>query len=155
MNLSPFETEVINLKFDDAITAIRTLVHGVNIYHTEAIVHALHRSIMRKSNYVRWVVEKLLTYDVVTGGQFCKLLENETQITRMHMFGYYRYELQYELNRNQSDIAKQVNALLLEKKNLRKFQMDYEVNNRDYEMHPLSSVLDKPELFKYIVEYLG
>ena len=39
------------------------------------------------------------------------LEENKFQITQENILGYYRYEIQYELKRNKSIIAKNINDL--------------------------------------------
>lgn len=152
--MEEFNAEVNRKVVDEVILSIQFLMNGVNMYFLESCIGIFHRKIMNHPCYVRWVVSHLFKYEIVTSGQFCKLLERKSQITPESVFGYYRHELQYELKRNKSEIARQVNSLRLEQENLDNFIRDYDVNSEKYVGSNLANVLDKPELFRYVEDFL-
>ncbi len=152
--MEEFEAE-LNRHISDLILSIHSFMNGVNVYFLENVIGCFHRKLITHSFYVNWVVLKLLLFkwDYLTSGKFCKLIEdNKYQITPTHILGYYRHELQYELKRNNSVIAKKINTLHLEQHNLNKFIEDYLANSDKY--NKLQMVLDKPELFRYIEDFL-
>lgn len=151
--MDKFETEVINPQFDNSIVLIRTLMSGVNVYYSEYIVRGIHRIIIQNPNYVHWVVNRLLTHEKISSGRFMNLLEDKSQLTREHIFGYYRSELQYELDRNKSLVARQINVLVVEKEKLGQFIADYRANSAEYG-EKFSNVLDVADLFNYIIGFL-
>lgn len=152
--MDEFELELKTL-VNDVITSIHTLMSGVNVYFLESIIGILHRKIMKHPYYVRWVVKKLFNCDMLTSGKFTKLLEeNKMQITPENILGYYRYEFQYELKRNKSIVAKQINDLHSTQQKLDKFIKDYNENYQMYYSSKLSMLLDKEDLFKYIQQFL-
>lgn len=150
--MEEFELE-LNRHISDAILSIRYFMNGINVHFLENVIFWFHRKLITHSYYVNWAFLKLFKCDHLTSEKFCKILEeNRHQITPTHILGYYRHELQYELKRNKSEIARKVNALRLEQENLNKFVEDYSANSDKY--NKLQMVLDVPELFRYITDFL-
>lgn len=153
--MEEFKIKVNETIVNDVIFSIQALMNGVNMNFMESVIGIFHRRIMNEPLYVKWVVSNLFNYEMLTPWKFSKLLEtNKWQITPEHVLCYYRHELQYELNRNRSNIAKKVNELKLEQEKLNKFVSDYRLNYQQYDGSKLANVLDKPELFRYIQEFL-
>lgn len=151
--MNQFEEEINKILIDEVISTINILMGGVNIYITEAIIGKFHRKIMNHPKYVTWVVSKLLKCENVTTTKLMTLLDDKSQITPAIMLGYYKNQFKYELNRNQSVIAKKINNLRLEQNMLDKFVEDYNSNSSEYGTQ-LANVLDKPELFRYILDFI-
>jgi hypothetical protein len=153
--MEEFNAEVIRKVIDEVIFSIRNFMNGVNMNLLESIIGIFHRKLIKNDLYVRWVVLKLFTYETLTTSKFSKLLEtSKWTISPKDVLGYYRHELQYELDANRSIIARKINSLRLEQENLNKFIEDFNINSDKYEGSKLANVLDKPELFRYIQDFL-
>jgi hypothetical protein len=152
--MEEFEIEV-KREIDEVISSIHALMYGVNAHFLETIIGIFHRKIIKHPYYIRWFVKKIFDYEILTSSKITKLLEeNKFKITQENVLGYYRYEIQYELKRNKSIIAKNINDLNSIQKKLNEFIKDYYKNYNYYYGSKLADVLDKEDLFNYIQEFL-
>jgi hypothetical protein len=148
-----FEEE-LNKVLNDVIFSINVFMNSINICILEIIMTGFHKKIINNPNYVYWVVSKLLNCEIIRTTKISNMLENGLQISPSIVLGYYRYNLQYELNENKTCIAKKINTLILEQKRLNEFVQDYEENYEIYKGSKLAGVLDAVELFRYIQHFI-